>query len=106
VKKEKDSETTTTVVGTVDFGNGKEIYDGLCMACHTTGVTGSPKFDEKERWVVIAAQGMSVIQGHAIKGFQGEKGVMPPKGGNTALSDDDIKNAIKYMLNQAGVTAN
>ena len=76
------------------------------MACHTTGVTGSPKFDEKERWAEIATQGMSVIEDHAINGFQGKQGVMPPKGGNTALTDDDIKNAIKYMLSQAGATAN
>jgi cytochrome c5 len=48
---------------------------------------------------------MKVLQDHAIKGFQGKQGVMPPKGGNPALSDDDIKNAIKYMLHEAGATA-
>jgi len=87
-----------------DYGNGKEVYDQLCMACHLAGVTGAPKFDEKERWQTIADQGMAVLENHAIKGFTGEKGVMPAKGGNPALSDDDIKNAIKYMLVQAGAT--
>lgn len=105
VKLDKESETAKTVTSNVDYGNGKQIYDGLCMACHATGVTGSPKFDEKARWETIAAQGLNVIENHAINGFQGEKGVMPPKGGNPALSDDDIKNAIKYMLSQAGVSA-
>lgn len=104
ISKEVSSESSTVVAGG-DYGNGKEIYDGLCMACHTTGVTGSPKFDEKERWSTIAGQGMKTIEDHAIKGFQGKLGVMPPKGGNPALSDDDIKNAIKYMLHQAGATA-
>ncbi len=104
ISKEKSSEKSTTTAGG-DYANGKKIYDGLCMACHATGVTGAPKFVEKERWATIASQGMKVLQDHAIKGFQGKQGVMPPKGGNPALSDDDIKNAIKYMLHEAGATA-
>ncbi|MEN8186703.1 MAG: Sec-dependent nitrous-oxide reductase [Bacteroidota bacterium] len=104
VKKEKASESTTETTGG-DYGNGKETYDTKCMACHATGVTGAPKLDEKDRWAIIASQGMNVIQDHAVKGFQGKQGVMPPKGGFTDLSDDDIKNAIKYMLHQAGATA-
>jgi cytochrome c5 len=33
---------------------------------------------------------------HAIKGFQGKTGVMPPKGGSSA-SDEEIKAAVDYM---------
>ncbi|NOQ91374.1 MAG: hypothetical protein GQ552_01500, partial [Flavobacteriaceae bacterium] len=58
-----------------------------------------------ERWVTIAAQGMDVLLDHTIKGFQGKIGVMPPKGGFTDLSDDDMKNVIEYMLSAAGTTA-
>ena len=75
------------------------------MACHATGVTGAPKLDEKERWATIASQGIGTLKEHAINGFQGEKGVMPPKGGFTDLTDDDIENAIKYMLSAAGTSA-
>ncbi len=105
ISKEKSSDTPVVTSGG-DFGNGKATYDTKCMACHATGVTGAPKLDEKERWATIAGQGMNVIQDHAVKGFQGKQGVMPPKGGFTDLSDDDINNAIKYMLHQAGATAN
>jgi len=35
---------------------------------------------------------------HAINGFN----AMPPKGGNTALSDDDIKATVHYMVKQSG----
>ena len=104
ISKEKSSDTPAVAAGG-DYGNGKTTYDTKCMACHSTGVTGAPKLDEKDRWVTIAGQGMQVLQDHAVKGFQGEKGVMPPKGGFTDLSDDDINNAIKYMLHQAGATA-
>ncbi len=101
--KAKDSPADTAATG--DFGNGKTTYDTMCMACHATGVTGAPKLDEKERWGTIAEQGLTVLQDHAVNGFQGEIGVMPAKGGFTDLSDDDIKNAIKYMLSAAGAEA-
>ena len=35
---------------------------------------------------------------HALNGFQGETGVMPPKGGFMNLSDDDVKAAVDYMV--------
>jgi cytochrome c5 len=38
---------------------------------------------------------------HAIQGFQGKSGVMPPKGGNTTLSDPDVKAAVDYMISAA-----
>ena len=41
---------------------------------------------------------METIYDHAINGFQGENGVMPPKGGFMNLSDDDIKLAVDYMV--------
>ena len=104
IMKEKSGDALAEVAGG-DYGNGKEIYDTKCMACHATGVTGAPKLDEKERWATIAAQGIDVIQDHAVKGFQGKIGVMPPKGGFADLSDEDIKNVVKYMLHQAGTTA-
>ena len=55
----------------LEYGNGKEIYEKVCIACHMAGVTGAPKFDEKERWQTIANQGLSVLENHALNGFQG-----------------------------------
>lgn len=105
IENQSKSTSSETVASGVDYGNGKKIYDGLCVACHATGVTGAPKFDEKERWQTIADQGMPTLKDHAIKGFQGKQGVMPAKGGNPSLSDEDIENAIKYMLSQSGAKA-
>jgi len=34
---------------------------------------------------------------HALKGFQGKSGVMPPKGGSTA-SDAEVKAAVDYIV--------
>ncbi len=105
VAKAQASAPAAATAGGGDYGNGKTVYDGLCVACHATGVAGAPKLTETEDWKVRAAQGMKVLQDHAVKGYTGKKGVMPPKGGNDKLSDEDIKNAIKFMLSQAGAEA-
>ncbi len=84
------------VVATTD-GKGKEVYDGACFVCHTTGVAGAPKLGDKEDWTARAAQGNDTLYDHAIKGFMG-KGMMPPKGGKANLSDDDVKAAVDYMV--------
>ena len=46
------------------------------------------------------AQGRDTLNTHAIEGFQGEAGYMPPKGGRTDLSDEEIIAAVDYLLEQ------
>jgi cytochrome c5 len=41
---------------------------------------------------------MDTLNDHAINGYQGANGVMPAKGGNMSLSDDDVKNAVAFMV--------
>ena len=77
--------------------DGKKIYDTACTACHTAGVAGAPKLGDKAAWSPRLAQGSNVLYDHAIKGFQGKTGVMPPKGGNASLADADVKAAVDYM---------
>lgn len=76
---------------------GKKAYDTACFACHGAGIAGAPKFGDKAAWSARIGQGSSVLYEHAIKGFQGKAGVMPPKGGS-ALPDADVKAAVDYMV--------
>lgn len=76
---------------------GKKLYDSACMACHTAGVAGAPKLGDKAAWADRIKQGVAILDEHAIKGFQGKTGVMPPKGGAQA-SDDEVKAAVAYMV--------
>lgn len=76
---------------------GKNVYSTACIACHGAGIAGAPKLGDKAAWTARVAQGNAVLYEHAIKGFQGKAGVMPPKGG-AAVSDADVKAAVDYMV--------
>jgi cytochrome c5 len=97
------SGTTTAAGGAA--GNsaqaGQGIYASTCVACHGAGVAGAPKLGDKADWGPRIAQGNDTLYQHAINGYQGQKGVMPPKGGNTALPDSDVRAAVDYMVTQA-----
>lgn len=81
--------------------DGKVVYDNLCHACHATGVAGAPKVGDSAAWKPRIGQGEETLFTHAIHGFQGPSGTMPPKGGNSALSDDQVKAAVRWMAAQA-----
>src|SRR5687768_3532813 len=80
-----------------DLG-GEEVYNMACVACHGAGVAGAPKYGDKGAWTARIAKGMDTLNEHAIKGFQGQTGFMPAKGGRTDLSDKSILNAVEYMV--------
>ena len=75
---------------------GKGTYDTACAVCHAAGVAGAPKTGDKAAWAtrLKAAKGKDGLYATALKG----KGAMPPKGGNTALSDDAVKAAVDYLV--------
>jgi cytochrome c5 len=81
-----------------DKSDGKKIFDTNCAACHGAGIAGAPKFGDKAAWAPRIAQGINVLYTHAVGGFQGKGGMMPPKGGNTSLQDADVKAAVDYMV--------
>jgi len=83
-----------------DLG-GEEVYNMACVACHGAGVAGAPKFGDKAAWGPRVAKGGDTLNEHAIKGFQGQAGFMPAKGGRTDLSDKSIMNAVDFMVSGA-----
>jgi cytochrome c5 len=90
-----------TAAATADAGKGKEIYDTVCAVCHGAGIAGAPKLGDKAAWEARIAQGPDTLHQHAIQGFMGKAGMMPPKGGRADLSDEDVKAAVDYMVGAA-----
>ena len=89
--------TATSAVVAVSFKSGTEVFEGACKACHGPGLAGAPKAGDHAAWAPRIAQGKSTLYEHALKGFTGKAGVMPPKGGQTSVSDDLIKAAVDHM---------
>jgi len=87
--------------GSVYAADGKAVFDQACTVCHSQGVAGAPKFGDAEAWAPRIAKGKDTLYQHAINGFTGDSGTMPPKGGFTNLSDDDVKAAVDYMVENA-----
>lgn len=82
------------------LAKGEHVYKGTCAMCHGTGVGGAPKFGNQADWSPRITQGKETLYGHALKGFTGTKGTMPPKGANSSLADSDVKAAVDYMVAQ------
>lgn len=74
--------------------SGKEVYTTTCAVCHATGIAGAPKYGSAEDWGPRLAGGTARAYTNALKGTA--KG-MPPKGGNSAYSDAEVKAAVDYL---------
>lgn len=83
--------------GGANLANGEKIYSATCLACHGAGVLGAPKFGDKAAWQPRIAKGIDTLHQNALAGLQ----MMPAKGGNAALSDQDVKDAVDYMVSKA-----
>ena len=80
---------------------GEALFQQTCTACHGPGLAGAPKAGDKAAWAPRIAKGKDVLYHHAMEGFQGTAGVMPPKGGRMDAPDDLIKQAVDYMVGMA-----
>ena len=90
--------STAAYGGTLD---GKVIYDSLCTGCHTSGAGGAPKMDAAGIGARAAQQGLEQLVSRSISGFTGNAGVMPAKGGNPALTDEQVHKTVEWMVEQS-----
>lgn len=76
---------------------GKKAFDQTCGLCHGAGTGGAPRPGDKAAWAHRIAQGNETLYKHALEGFEGSAGYMPPRGG-TALPDAEVKAGVDYMV--------
>jgi len=72
----------------------EKMYDAACSLCHKTDAMGAPAVGDHDAWATVIEQGMDVVNKHAIDGFGG----MPPKGGAMDLTDAQVKDIVKFMV--------
>lgn len=74
--------------------SGSEVYDAVCLACHTTGAAGAPVIGDAGAWAPRVDQGMETLISHAINGIN----AMPAKGGCASCPDEEIAAAVEYIV--------
>ena len=80
--------------------SGEQVVNGICIACHGTGVLNSPKIGDSAAWGPRISQGYETLIKHAISGIR----AMPARGGNADLSDTEVAGAVAYMANKSGAS--
>ena len=78
---------------------GRAVWLGTCKNCHATGFADAPAVTAYANWAPRLQQPIETLYAHALNGFYGaDYAHMPPRGGNDALSDDEVMRAVDYMV--------
>ena len=78
--------------------SGEAVFSAVCTSCHSAGVLGAPKLDDKAAWTPRVANGLDGLMKNAINGLNS----MPARGGDPSITDEELSNAIVYMTGKAG----
>jgi cytochrome c5 len=81
--------------GQVDEHPGEKIYQQYCFSCHTPGISGAPKLGDVEAWAPRIAKGPDLLMRSTIEGIPP---AMPPRGLCAGCSQDELAQAIDYMV--------
>lgn len=81
------------------LARGRKIYLENCERCHRIGKAGAPPVGNQLAWAKRIEQGMAQLEEHAIEGHESPSGnEMPPRGGNSDLSDSAVIAAVHFMI--------
>ncbi len=78
--------------------SGDAIVKANCAMCHASGLMEAPKIGDAGLWAPRIAQGKKTLINNAIKGIR----MMPARGGNAKLTDEEVAAAVISMANASG----
>jgi cytochrome c5 len=81
---------------------GAKIVGEICSGCHEAGVLGAPKIGDNAAWSTRFKNAGSVNA--LTETAKHGKGSMPPRGGESTLTDSEVQSAVQYMLGKSGVS--
>jgi cytochrome c5 len=81
--------------------SGEQTVQEVCSACHGAGLLGAPQIGNGAAWSARLKEAGSV-DGLLAVAASGRNN-MPPRGGESSLSDAELRAAIEYMLARSGV---
>ncbi len=91
-------EVAEEVSGEAVGKSGAEVVKAVCSMCHAAGLMNAPKIGDSAQWAPRIAQGYETLVKHAIEGIR----TMPARGGNPALTDEEVASAVAEMANASG----
>ncbi len=78
---------------------GRAVWMNVCRNCHLMGIAGAPAITDHAAWVPRLSKGEEALYASALEGIRKDNAwTMPPRGGNPALSDAQIRSAVDFML--------
>ena len=77
--------------------SGEQVYNQFCFACHATGVSDAPILGDASSWGERLDKSMDELMVSTLDGIN----AMPPKGTCMNCSDDELADAVTYMLEQS-----
>lgn len=83
----------TTGSSKPDFVRGGRVFDAHCAQCHLDADNDTPQLDEADDWDMRTHVWVAVLKDHVKSGFLR----MPAQGGQAALSDQNIDDALYYI---------
>jgi len=89
---------SVTESGSENSISADKIIKANCAMCHAGGLMGAPKIGDIALWAPRIAQGKDMLINNAIKGIR----MMPAKGGNSRLTDEEVAAAVISMANASG----
>jgi cytochrome c5 len=81
---------------------GEKIVGEVCSSCHGSGLLGAPKIGDNAAWSARFKKAGSVNA--LTETAEHGKGNMPPRGGESSLTDSEVQSAIQFMLGKSGVS--
>lgn len=88
--------TTTDAVVVNEARSGEAIYRKYCINCHQGSLPGSPVLGKQEDWEGRLEKGRDALIENVRTGIPPK---MPIMGSCTNCTDEELGNAVDYMLN-------
>lgn len=89
----EEDKAEVAVASTV-AASGESTYTQACALCHSSGVGDAPIPGDSIAWAPRIDAGRDALIANALGGV----GIMPPKGGQLQLDDNEVIAAVDYML--------
>jgi cytochrome c5 len=80
--------------------SGQAVFEASCANCHDSFIggffSGAPAIGDNADWEALAPKGVDGLTGTTIAGI----GEMTARGGCAECTDEEIRAAVEYMLEQ------